>query len=236
MAQYMLVGNPNSGTDWIAPILARHVRGGPERYWQKEFFNPVTNPKYRELLMPVFPSEAFSTVKNYGIRLTPQLMEEVLEPIYQDSWMREDFTFNKEVCTPDFLEWYQRHFVLVGLIRETRTLFPPTKARTWSMYEAMWHGMVQNGWPLRRSSTMESRAMEAHEVARLHLMREMQRLNVPYLRYEVLTKGAPEDVYSEFSRVDWLDADSITEEVVSTRRDTKAELLSSISAFAADCK
>ena len=44
--QYMMLSLPNSGTDWLCRILAKHGRGDALRYYDKEFFNPICNLKY----------------------------------------------------------------------------------------------------------------------------------------------------------------------------------------------
>ena len=48
--QYMILSLPNSGTDWLCRILAKHGRSDGLRYYDKEFFNPICNPKYATVL------------------------------------------------------------------------------------------------------------------------------------------------------------------------------------------
>lgn len=230
--QFMVVCNANSGSDWLSPILARRVASGPQKYWQKEFFNPITNNRFAEELSPVFPSESAIGYENFGVRLTDDLIQRVLNPIYRKTWAQLDYTFNKEAYTPNFTRWYASKFNVVGLVRTTEDLFPPTKARTWATYETMWLGLRKNGWVLFHSESMKSRAMEAHRVMREFLMQELADIGAPVLHYETMVSGSESEVTDEARRIGWLDVEGFVQDVMESRDSDKAARLAKISAYA----
>src|ERR1700759_2119445 len=93
---------PNSGSTWLANLLARHLPGC--RY-SEEFFNPLRNPKYESILSRRFGCELISCYRNIALD-----GDRCIDDDIRNTWGMEGFSFTKEVFSPFKLEAFTRHF------------------------------------------------------------------------------------------------------------------------------
>jgi hypothetical protein len=116
--QYLIVSLPNSGTDWLCPIIARH---GGLRYYHKEFFNPICNPKHGAILEWDFGCELASCYRNIGVPWDRQ--EQRLDAAYRATWATESYNFDKENFVLQKVAWFAKRFKIVMLHRAASSVF-----------------------------------------------------------------------------------------------------------------
>lgn len=227
----MIVSAPNSGSDWLAGLIARHA---PDlRYYEKEFFNPICNPKYRDLLEPVFGCELVSCYRMIGLRSSfhPDWMDRV----YRQTWLQEPYNFDKENFVGFQLPFFADRFRLVLLYRSAASLFPPSRLRVLAWYDAIYwaivHGVEKDPelrsyrsdlCPHGEQPTLEDRARIAHDVYWQHMLGEATRYQYPVIDYDRLQEVSREEVMREVA-VGWIpdvvaDLDAFVDEIVATRR------------------
>jgi hypothetical protein len=183
----MILSLPNHGTDWLCGILAKHGRGDALRYYHKEFFNPICNPKYAGVLEGAFGCELASCYRNIGIASRDQEAE--LEAAYNLSWQCEHYNFDKENFSAMKVPFFARHFQLAFLYRTIDNVFPPSRLRVWAFYDAIYtalaaSGVVQDGEQL----DLEGRALVAHAACWGEMRRQAELIGAPILEYEWLCK------------------------------------------------
>lgn len=177
MKPLMLVSLPNSGSTWLADLIAGNTRYN--RYFM-EYFNPIRNAQHYETLAPHFGCELISCYRNIarggyiGI-----------DRAITSTWGSEDYNFTKEVFSPFKLPILTRHFRCFVLIRDAGDTFPPTRARVWSFYEHAWHALAEAGYRMA-GNTCELRAWNAHSIMRMVLERDAAELGVPVIQYREL--------------------------------------------------
>ncbi len=161
---FLLLGTPNSGTDWLAGCIAR-VTGW--RFFQKEFFNPLTNPDHARELLQAFGCELVS-----GFEQLARCHTQGIDAVIQRTWPADRYDFNKEVWSFAKLPALVAHFDCLVLTRSTASLFPPSRLRVWQGYDAIWHA-------IRRAERMplfavdpRDRAREGHAMANEILIRD----------------------------------------------------------------
>ncbi len=158
--QYMMLSLPNSGTDWLCRILAKHGRGDGLRYYDKEFFNPICNLKHATVLEGPFGCELASCFENIGVR--SELQARDLEAAYQASWEMEGYNFDKENFSALKVPFFAQHFDIVFLYRPAYNVFPPSRLRVWAWYDAIYTAMVANGEIKADQLDLQERALAAH--------------------------------------------------------------------------
>jgi hypothetical protein len=215
MAQkpFLLLGTPNSGTDWLAGCIAR-VTGW--RYFQKEFFNPLTNAACAETLLTEFGCELVTGLGNLATCYTQQI-----DAVIEKTWPRDFYDFNKEVWSFAKLPALVAHFDCLVLTRSTSSLFPPSRLRVWQWYDAIWNSLHAAGRIELNATTPIARAREAHAAANDILLRDAAALRVPQLSYDHLISSTPEEVRRccTWLATIWpLDAEKLAVEIITTRR------------------
>lgn len=212
----MILSLPNSGTDWLCPILAKH---GGLRYYEKEFFNPICNRQYGDLLEQAFGCELVSCYRNIGVRSDDQV--DVLERVYRQTWARHDWNLDKENFSPFKVSFFARRFLIAFLYRSPENVFPPSRLRVWQWYDAIYHGLVDNGLVARNHGGLRARAAAAHWVCWNEMRTWARMTGAPFLDYELLCTG-DETAVREHLDQGWLRGvlaiDSTTQEVLATRR------------------
>ncbi len=213
----MVLSLPNSGTDWLCPILAKHS-GGRLRYFDKEYFNPITNWKHTDVLALAFGCELVTCYKNIAASWSgPQL-----DAIYRATWERSGCNFDKEVFSPFRVDWFAERFDVVIMQRPTDEVFPPSRARVWSWYDAVYHSLAEAGHVLSSARpALEERARLAHKVCQSHMLHEATRLQLPVLSYRTLGIGTKQEVIEHLDH-GWIgrlvDVPAAAAEIVATRR------------------
>lgn len=212
----MIMSLPNSGTDWLCPILAKHS-GGRLRYFEKEFFNPICNLKYADVLAKAFGCELVTCHEHIAASWTgPQL-----DAIYRATWLRSGCNFDKEVFSPFRVHWFAERFDVVIMQRPTDEVFPPSRARVWSWYDAIYDSLLQHKQAIGFLTALDDRARVAHRACQSHMLHEATRLQLPVLSYRTLGTGTKEQVVEHLDR-GWIgrlvDVPAAADEIVSTRR------------------
>lgn len=114
--QMMLFSTPNSGSDWFAAAL---LAGNPNQKYFREFFNPITNDKYIDALLPGFGCEFISSYKNIA-----RLDHKLCEQIYEETWGRENFDFTKENYSVFKIPFFIEKFRGIAITRQIENSFP----------------------------------------------------------------------------------------------------------------
>ena len=88
----MILSLPNSGSDWLADVICQNSR---LRYYNKEFFNPITNSVFGDRLAEAFGCELVGCYQNIAAPWREHVDE--LDRIYSETWARFVCDFDKEV-------------------------------------------------------------------------------------------------------------------------------------------
>lgn len=133
----MILSLPNHGTDWLCGELLRHGEG--LKYYEKEFFNPICNPKYADVLATGFGCELVTCYKKIALSAHEgEAYMDLLDEIYQETWANESYNFDKENFSAMKVDFFARHFDIVFLHRSSENVFPPSRLRVWAWYDAIY--------------------------------------------------------------------------------------------------
>lgn len=218
--QYMIIGLPSCGSDWLCPLLARHS-GGRLRYFEKEYFNPITNWKHTGVLESVFGCEMVSCYRN----ITAPSWDSNAQRVYEQTWCKDDYNFDKELMSPFRVEHWAQRFAVALLHRSRENTFPPSRARVWSWYDAIYHSLLAHGHETCRDAkppTLAERTRRAHDVCWRHLKEVAGRLDLPILDYDHLCQDPEPAIVDQLGRVQWIvalvDIEAAAREIIATRR------------------
>ena len=220
MNQYLILSLPSSGSDWLSRILAKNSE---LQYYDKEFFNPACNWNfelvdggYSHILEKGFGCEWASSCKNIADR---NVSLDLLESIYQETWLRQNYTFDKENYSAFRVPFFKRYFDIVYLYRSVRTLFPPSRARVLNWYDAIYASLKMNGIvdsPIDES--IRNRVLTAHRICWREL--ESSGPYIPVIDYDILVEGSEIAVREELEK-GWLlkaiNIDGALQDVLDTR-------------------
>lgn len=174
----MLLSTPSSGTDWLCPIIAEAAQ---LNYWHKEFFNPICNYK---LNAAGFGCEMISCYEHISSPQANGFTEAI------QGWGETGCNFDKEVFSLAKLPIYAKHFRCALLYREPAVTFPPSRARVWVWYDAIWNSLKLHGYPVTNGPLLH-RATEAHKLTWQRAFRDADMLGVPVIRYSDLLSEDP---------------------------------------------
>ena len=214
MKPIMMLGMPNCGSTWLAPIIATY---SGLSYYDKEFFNPGTNPLHREEIASGFGSEQVSTYMN--IANDVEKHSDALDAIFESTWAKYTWDFDKEVYMAWKLPWVTRHFTCFVLDRKPGSLFPASRANVLIWYEAIHHSLMAHGRvELTAKRTLLSRAMLAHRIGRELLLRA----GLPIIDLDVFSYGTPTRIARELREVPvHMNVDAVVAEVMATRKTSR---------------
>jgi hypothetical protein len=199
----MILSLPNHGSDWLCQILAKHGHGDALRYYHKEFFNPICNPKHAGVLEGAFGCELASGYQNIGVRSCEQEAE--LEAVYGESWASERYNFDKENFSVIKVPFFARHFQLAFLYRAVDNVFPPSRLRVWAWYDAIYMGLLSTGVVLdNEPRDLEERARVAHAACWGEMKHQAEALDAPILDYEKLCTAGSVDELAEHLGSGWI--------------------------------
>jgi len=155
---FILITTPNTGSTWLAKILAKH---SDAPYYDKEFFNPSTNPVYRDVIAEEFGCELIGCYRNIARPIASPALEEML----RRTWWRHGWRFNKEVYAAFKLDALQQFFDTAILWRRFDEVFPPLRSRVWGWYEAIYVSAIEAGLAAPIEGGLFARAMEGWRLA-----------------------------------------------------------------------
>lgn len=185
----ILLSLPNMGTDWLAEKYAQH---NPSLKYFREFFNPITNQEYLDVLGTAFGSEMVSNHKNIADPNVP------IEEVFQATWMKTNHNFTKENYSPFRLEFFSKEFKCFVLLRKTELVFPPSRWEVVAWYDAIWNSLTANKTNLepqiaklvdfseRHANTVNKRIVAACEICTQKITTDAKKFNIPVIHYESL--------------------------------------------------
>jgi hypothetical protein len=205
----MMVSLPNSGSTWLAEMIAKHVPG--LRYYDKEFFNPVCNLKYADKLSEFFGSELVECFRNI-------VSEDAtgIDRVIEATWGNEEYTFDKECQSALKLPVFMRHFRCFVLLRDNP--FPPSRARVWSFYEHAYWALHESDYAIEEEVTLVGRARAAHAWLRARLLHDAMRLEVPVLHYEALMRDDLAGLKARLSAAVGGKVEALAKAIIDSRR------------------
>lgn len=183
----------------------------PGCQYEMEFFNPLRNERYENILERQFGCELASCFRNIA-----EPGDAAIDADIERTWGREPLTFTKEVFSPLKLEAFTRHFDCFVMLRAAEHSFPPKRLRIWSFYEHAWYALAARGWWHFEATTARTRAYEAHEAMRSAIVSDAERLRVPVILYEDLF-GHPGEVRETLARGLPEVPAGLVEQIVATR-------------------
>lgn len=185
----MMLSLPNMGTDWLAEKYTQH---NPNLKYFREFFNPITNQRYLDVLGRAWGSEMVSNHRNIAAPAVP------LEDVFQSTWMQNDYNFTKENYSPFRVEFFSKKFKCFVLLRKTELVFPPSRWEVIAWYDAIWNSLIVNKKDLepriiklvefaeRHADTGNKKCVAACEICSHKLNTDAKLFNVPVVHYESL--------------------------------------------------
>jgi hypothetical protein len=189
----LIVTTPNTGSTWLTKLLARHSAAP---YYDKEFFNPVCNPLYRDYLGERFGCELVSMYHNIALPMKPGDLEEVLAK----TWWRHAWRFNKENQLAWKLEAFRQFFDVVVLWRRMDNVFPPSRPRVWGWYEAFYVSALEAGIADKVEGGVVSRAMEGWRLAWDKINQDSA--DLPRIDYDLLMNAeTPEEIEDHLAQL-----------------------------------
>jgi hypothetical protein len=184
-----LLSLPNTGTDWFVDMLLR--QNAQLRYY-REFFNPICNPTYENILNRAFGCEMVDSFAQIARSPCPH------EEVYQQTWTKENYNFTKENYSAFKLPWFVTHFDCVVLYRRAELSLPGSRLPVKTWYDAMYHSLLQNRWTLEpdvrflvdvavaEADTLAKRLVAAFVIHYYKLLKDAHHHNVPVLDYDRL--------------------------------------------------
>jgi hypothetical protein len=217
-----LLSLPNTGTDWFADML---LRQNPRLRYYREFFNPICNPLYENVLNRAFGCEM---VDNFAMIAKANGHH---ESVFQQTWAKEHYNFTKENYSAFKLNWFVMHFDCVVLYRKAELSLPGTRLPVKTWYDAMYCSLLRNRWTLEpdvrvlvdfaanEADTIAKRLVAAFVIYYYKLLKDAHLHNVPILDYERLMDLPVADLASYLRGVPAVaDAEKLAYDICEHRR------------------
>ena len=218
----VLLSLPNTGTDWLVNLL---LRQNPQLKYYREFFNPICNPVYENVLNRVFGCEM---VDNFALIAKAQCR---YEAVYRQTWSKENYNFTKENYSAFKLNWFVQHFDCVVLYRRAELSLPGSRLPVKTWYDAMYCSVLRNRWTLEpdvrvlvdfavaEADTIAKRLVAAFVIYYYKLLKDAHRHNVPILDYDRLMDLSGVELASYLRGVPAVaDAEKLAYDVCTERR------------------
>ena len=130
MKPKMILAMPSSGSDLLVSCIQKSTGFS---YFQKEFFNPITNlPMCDELLDMGFGCETVAGSKNLWRPPTTSAERLGINSKWEYQLWKEVFWFGK-------FDFFDRHFDCILLHRTMEDMFPPSRLRVLQWYDSLSH-------------------------------------------------------------------------------------------------
>ncbi len=197
---YMMLGLPNTGTDWFADIISANSN----LKYSREFFNPIVNEFFAEEIAKMFGCELPST--SYKIA-QPHTWEEY-ENVLNATWKRTAFNFTKENYSAFQIEHHVKAFNCFVLHRDVRFSLPSpdrtNRVKTW--YDTIYHSMVLNrdfletdvqslvDFAISNANTINKKQVSAHIIGYYKTLKDAKKYRLPVIKYETLVTESEENL------------------------------------------
>jgi hypothetical protein len=220
--QVMMLALPNTGTDWLADLW---LRQGPGLRYYREFFNPICNPKYEDVLNRAFGCEM---ADNYALLARPGCP---CDEVYAQTWAREDYNFTKENYSAFKVGAFADKFRCFVLYRKAEASLPGGRLPVKTWFDAMYASLAVNraalepdvrllfGHAAVAADTINKRQVAAFVIYYYQLLKEARRRRLPVLDYDVLmSRSAAELVPYLRGLPGVVDPERLAQDVCATRR------------------
>lgn len=210
-SQLMLITLPNSGSDWLAPLIAE-AAGMP---YAKDFFSPICSPEYRQALEPLFGCEMVSCYENIGV--TSDGIERQLDDVYNATWRNSGLRMTKDVFNFRKMPWFSKHFAVATLYRSPAISFPPSRRRVQVWYDAIHIAMRLEG----RERPLRDRVVSAAVSAWHEILALSESHSAPIIDASVLLESPQELVFEHIRPLGELieiNLNQLAESICRTRR------------------
>ena len=245
--QVLMLALPNTGSDWLAELW---LRQGPRLRYYREFFNPICNPKYEDVLNRAFGCEM---ADNYALLARPGCP---CDEVYEQTWAREDYNFTKENYSAFKVGAFAERFRCFVLYRKAEASLPGGRLQVKTWFDAMYASLVVNrealppdvrrlvGFAEVEADTINKRQVAAYVIYYYQLLKEARRRGLPVLDYDALMSRPCDELVPYLSRLPGvIDPELLAREVCATRRPSAKdfgslgadELYARLTAMAARC-
>jgi hypothetical protein len=221
----MLLGLPNTGTDWLCDQICL---SNPELKYYREFFNPVCNESYAEILNQGFGCEINEDVENAIEMLAKKISFEDYQKIYNLSWAKEKFNFTKENYSAFKAEHHIKFFDCIILHREYEICFPPKRKEVLPWYQSMYFSLLYNFEDLNEEHRIKLNATKnntklkykiTHEIYYSILFKFAKQYSVPIIDWKNLVTKDEKDLKDEFNKFKGLlDTNNLIFRILDTRK------------------
>jgi hypothetical protein len=220
--QVLMLALPNTGSDWLAELW---LRQGPGLRYFREFFNPICNPKYEDVLNRAFGCEM---ADNYALLARPGCP---CDEVYERTWAREDYNFTKENYSAFKVGAFAERFRCFVLYRKAEASLPGGRLQVKTWFDAMYASLAVNrealapdvrrlvGFAAAEADTINKRQVAAFVIYYYQLLKEARRRGLPVLDYDALMSRSCAGLVPYLSRLPGvLDPERLAREVCATRR------------------
>jgi hypothetical protein len=217
-----LLALPNTGTDWLVDLI---LRQNSQLHYYREFFNPICNSKYEDVLGRAFGCE---TLDSYEMIARPQCP---YEDVYQYTWAREDYNFTKENYSAFKAHWFVQRFRCFVLNRRIELSLPGGRLPVKTWYSALYWSLVRNRASLEKdvralvdfavaeADTVNKRQVAAYTIYYYQLLQEAKKYGLPVVDYDdLLTQPVDELAGKLHGLPGVVDAGQLARDICTTRR------------------
>jgi hypothetical protein len=221
----MLLSLPNTGTDWLAELM---LGRNPGLRYYREFFNPICNEKYEDILGRAFGCEM---VTHYEMIARPRCP---YADVYEQTWVREGYNFTKENYSAFKVGSFVDHFQCFVLYRRAEWTLPGSRMQVKTWYDAMYWSLVRNQAALApdvrelvalagaEADTAPKRQVAAFVIYYHQLLGEAQRHHLPVIDYDNLMRYPRDELVPYLRGVPGVvDPEGLAQDICRTRRPSR---------------
>jgi hypothetical protein len=220
----LILSIPNCGSDWLARTL---FESQSELRYYREFFNPITNIKYADVLKNEFGCEYIECYKNIA-----KFDETKCQKIYEQTWELESYNFTKENYSAFKVDFFAKNFRCIALRRSVYKSLPASReSQVNSWYNTIYHSMLSNidYLPFEYAQILKKHNQDnrgivinnvmAFVIYQKILSKNCENNNIKILDYDVLTSFNEKNlgVYLD-SFSNWIKVDRWIAKIVETRK------------------
>jgi hypothetical protein len=217
-----LLGLPNTGTDWLVDLI---LRQNPSLKYYREFFNPICNEDYQDVLSRAFGCEMLD---NYEMIARPDCP---CEEVFEQTWACESYNFTKENFSAFKVGWFVHHFDCFLLHRRIELTLPGQRLQVKTWYSALFWSLVRNRkflprelralvqFALDEADTLNKRQAAAFAIFSRHLLEEARRYSLRVVDYDCLMTLEPPELTAHLAGLPGVvDPERLAHDVRATRR------------------